>query len=286
MSAIPCCANPELQRKIEEFAEVLRTQAHKLGDHGLSEAEFYGSGLFRGAIERIRGQFSATMSEKHEFARHVLNYMQDRGFIGNWEEAGNANRHDYTVRLPNGRVAGIELKGCLDGNNTNIFERPSSAQEFILWSVCTNPSADPNANLWSGIHTRLSAEMIESGKLVDGLVVWDFACGTAGRSCPKLVPGSGDRLTTVGPYRLPPPCIYLFPTTVPSVRTNSSPPPHGIEEVGLLQAFHRCFGGRDEELNRVTLTVAYQGSETVRTTMIERDGIIRRKSRPTPIRRR
>jgi hypothetical protein len=81
MSVIPCQSNRELRAKIEAFVEVLKTDAHKLGAHGLSEREFYDSGLFRGSIERIRGQFSATMSEKRSFVRHVLNHMQDRGFI-------------------------------------------------------------------------------------------------------------------------------------------------------------------------------------------------------------
>jgi len=55
MSVIPCQSNRELRAKIEAFVEVLKTDAHKLGDHGLSEREFYDSGLFRGSIERIRG---------------------------------------------------------------------------------------------------------------------------------------------------------------------------------------------------------------------------------------
>ena len=32
-------------------------------------------------------------------------------------------------------VSAIELKGCLDGNNTDIFERPTHVQEFVMWSV-------------------------------------------------------------------------------------------------------------------------------------------------------
>src|SRR5262245_11170637 len=120
MSVIPCEANEELQRKIVEFSEVLKTQAHTLGQHGLDEDEFYNSGLFRGVIEKVRGEFSATMRDKREFVSHVLNYMQDRGFIGEWQPSGNENRHDYSITLPNGRIAVIELKGCLDGNNTNI----------------------------------------------------------------------------------------------------------------------------------------------------------------------
>jgi hypothetical protein len=103
MSIIPCEQDEELQRRIREYAEALKTEAHTLGNHGLDENEFYNSGLFRGAIERIRGQFSATMREKREFATSILNYMQDCGCIVDWISAGDSNRHDYSVHMPNGR---------------------------------------------------------------------------------------------------------------------------------------------------------------------------------------
>jgi hypothetical protein len=178
VSVIPCQQNEELQARIREYTEILKTQAHQLGNHGLDELEFYNSGLFRGAIERIRGQFSATMRDKREFVQAILNFMQDGKFIGEWNVSGSENRHDYAVTMPSGRTAVIELKGCLDGNNTNIFERPPHAHEFIIWSVCTNPGADPRLNAWSGIHTRLSAEIISRSQRVDGLVIWDMVCGT------------------------------------------------------------------------------------------------------------
>jgi hypothetical protein len=286
MSSIPCEQNADLDGKIKIFAEVLKTQAHTLGAHGLDEKEFYNSGLFRGAIERIRGQFSATMREKREFVQHVLNHMQDKGFILDWDSAGDANRHDYSVRLKSGKVAVIELKGCLDGNNTNIFVRPSHATEFIIWSICSNPGADPRHNVWSGIHTRLSAEIIERSQQVDGLIVWDWVCSTVGRPCPKILKhGDGTRLTEVGPFRLPPPCIYLFPGTIPTVRNNPHPPSQAIGDVQLLQAFHACFGGHDDELNYVEFEVSHVGAETVRQTTIIRHGTIQRQSGMTPIQR-
>ena len=61
MSVIPCQLNEDLDQKIKDFAETLKTESHTLGDHGLDEKEFYNSGLFRGAIEISRGQFSDTM---------------------------------------------------------------------------------------------------------------------------------------------------------------------------------------------------------------------------------
>lgn len=284
MSVIPCQQNKDLQKLIREYVEVLKTEAHKLGTHGLSEEEFYNSGLFRGAIERTRGQFSATMRDKREFSRHVLNYMQDQGFIQDWESAGEANRHDYVVRLKTGRVGAIELKGCLDGNNTNIFERPANAQEFVIWSLCTNPGADPRLNAWSGIHTRLSAEIIARQQRVDGVIIWDMACGTVGRPCPKLE-GAADRATAVAHYMLPPPCIYVMPATIASPRNNPNPAAQALDDVHLLKAFHECFRGKEEEVNYVDFEVEHRGAETMRKTRIRRGGAIVRESELTAIRR-
>src|SRR5258708_40228006 len=125
MSVIPCLQNEELQKLILDYAEVLKTDAHKLGAHGLSEQEFYNSGVFRGAIERIRGQFSATMRDKREFCRNVLNYMQDQGFIQDWDSVGAVDRHDYVVRLKKGGGSFIALWRWVYGNHTNMFEWPS-----------------------------------------------------------------------------------------------------------------------------------------------------------------
>lgn len=285
MSVIPCQQNEELQAKIREFSEVLKTQAHQLGEHGLEEQEFYNSGLFRGAIERIRGQFSATMRDKREFVQHVLNHMQDRGLIREWNSSGAENRHDYSVTMPSGRMAVVELKGCLDGNNTNIFERPPHAQEFIIWSVCTNPGADPRHNAWSGIHTRLSAEIISRSQRVDGVIIWDMVCGTVGRPCPKLTGEDDPRITELGHYRLPPPCIYVLPATIPSPRNNPNPAPQRLQEVEILDAFARCFNAREDEISYVRFSVAHVGADTVRTTTITRDEEVQRESNPTAIRR-
>lgn len=284
MSIILCEQNKELKKQIEDFAETLKTESHKLGTHGLDEKEFYNSGLFRGAIERVRGQFSATMREKREFVRHVLNHMQDKGFIDDWESAGEANRHDYSVQLNTGKTAIIELKGCLDGNNTNIFERPPHAQEFIIWSVCTNPGADPRHNAWSGIHTRLSAEIIFREQRVDGVIIWDMVCGTIGRPCPKVAEAP-ERLTQAGPFSLPPPCIYVLPATIPSPRNNPNPQAQKLEEVEILKAFNDCFKGSPEEISYVDFTVAHKEADIVRTTRVQRNGDVQRQSDATAIRR-
>lgn len=285
MTVLPCRQSAELQKKIEDFVEVLKTDAHKLGDHGLSEQEFYDSGLFRGAIERLRGQFAAYMGDKREFVRHVLNFMQDRGFIADYSEVGNQNRHDYTIDLASGKKCVIELKGGGDGNNTTIFERPAYAEEFIVWSIARNTAGDPRRNAWSAIHTRLSAEIVDRQIQIDGMVIWDWACGTIARPCPKIE-AAPERLSAVGPYRLTPPCLYLFPRTVPSVRTNPNPDPHRLEDIEFLKALHICFCGREDEIASVRIEVAHRGADIMRTTSIFRNGQLAQMSKATPIRRR
>ena len=281
---IPCQQNPQLRDDIERYADVLKTQAHLLGDHGLEEREFYERGIFRGAIERIRGQFSADMREKREFVRLVLSHMQDRDFIGEWESSEAANRYDYTVTLNSGRTAVIELKGCLDGNNTTIFERPANAQEFVVWSVCTNPGGDPRLNVRSGVHTRLSTDIISRGQHVDGLIVWDWVCASYGRPCPKIG-GNLGRLTEIGQYRLPPPCIYVLPDTVPEPRNNPRATAQRLDDVELLTAFHTCFRGEDAEVNYVDYRVDSPGATTRRATTVARGGEEVLATPMTPIRR-
>lgn len=282
--SIPCQNNQRLLSKVEEVAEALKVEAHTVGKHGLTESEFYDGGVFRGAVERLRGQFSATMGEKRLFVSNVLNHLEDLKLIIAWESAGEKNRHDYMVRLNNEKLAAIELKGCLDGNNTTIFERPDSAHEFILWSVCTNPAADPRHNVWSGVHTRLSAEIVDKKKQVDGLIVWDWLCGSPARPCPKIE--AGHLANEIAQYVLPPPCLYLFPTTVPNPRTNPNPRTHDLEELEILRVFHEAFGKEaDSYLHHVYISAKNAGNEIVRQTTIERDGVAVRQSTDTPIRR-
>jgi hypothetical protein len=284
MSVIPCKQDRDLNILVDQYAEALKTQAHVLGNHGLSEEQFYGAGVFRGAIERIRGQFSAETSGKREFVRDILNHMQDREFIAEWEPAAGDNRHEYLVKLPTGKVGVIELKGCLDGNNTTIFERPSHAEEFVIWSLCQNAAADPRLNVWSGLHTRLSSEMMTRQQRIDGVIVWDMVCGTVGRPCPKLI-GNPNRVSSVAQYSVPPTCIYVLPKALPNHITNPTSTAQTLQEVELLMAFHLCFGGNDAEINYVDFDLAEHNGTLRRRTRVRRDGATVKESKLTAIRR-
>jgi len=275
MSIIPCQLSAETSKRIQDYADALLAGGHALGEHGLSREEFERAGLFRAAIERLRGQQAASMADKREFIASKLNVMRECGVIKTWAFSGAADRHDYEVGMPNGRVCVIEAKGCLDGNNTNIFERPPHADEFLIWSLCQNPGADPRHNVWSGIHTRLSAETIHRRVQVDGLIVWDMLCGSVGRPCPKLEDGIGE----------PPPCIYIFPRSVSDPRNNPSPPPREADELSFVAAMMKTFGCDSSSLNQVRIESKYEDNALIRRTTVCREGEEQKQSRWTELRR-
>lgn len=215
----------------------------------------------------------------------MLNYIQDLALIADYEEAAGSARHDFLVSLPDGTKAAISAKGCLDGNNTNVFERPAGADEFVIWSICMSPGADPRRNAWSGLHTRLSAEIIIRQQQVDGVVIWDWRCGTVSRPCPKLpIDNPRSRTTEVGPWFLTPPCIYLMPRSLPTVH-QSGEPSWEIAEKPLLAALHTAFGGLDAELNRVEIDVRQTANDLQRRTTVRRGGMMVHQSEFTSIRR-
>ena len=105
-------------------------------------------------------------------------------------------------------------------------------------------------------------------------------------ACPKILADGDDRrITEVGPFRLPPACIYVFPATIPSVRNNANPKAQSLLQVEILQAFHTCFQGRDEEVNYIDFEVAHRGTDVVRKTTVTRNGTLQRQSELTAIRR-
>ena len=287
MSPIIPCDNRddgEFAQVVADFAEALRTQAHRIGDHGLGEDEFYASGILRHAIEEIRGGYAAALRQKRGFMEAVLNHMQDRGFIADWDRLQD-RPYGSRVTLPTGSIAVIEGKGCLDGNNTILFERPDYADEFVIWSICANRGSDLGKGVRSGIHTRLGVDLIVRRQAVDGVVVWDWACGTANRPCPKVA-GGQRRRTTIGPYALPPPCIYVFPEQPPHVQRNPHAASRELDSVELLTALHECFMGTPEEVNLVEFLVEPRGGSIARRTSITRNGREAYRSQFSRVRRR
>jgi hypothetical protein len=282
---IPCELLPETSARLDAYVEALRQAAPDIGAHGLDREEFWNSGIFRSAIERLRGTQAASMIEKRAFMTEVLNHLQNASLIRRWSYEGAGERHDYQITMPTDRISIVETKGCLDGNNTNIFERPPQADEFIIWSLCQNPGSDPRHNAWSGIHTRLGAEIIHRKQRVDGLVIWDMVCGTAGRPCPKLA-ANPDRATQVGATRaVPPPCIYLFPRSIPDARNNPTPACWPLTEIQLLHALWTAFNGDATDVVEVRIEARIEGVDVQRRTRFYCEGAEITTSKWTTIKR-
>ncbi len=281
---IPCRLRLDVVQRVKEYSDALKAAAPGIGTHGMPEDEFWESGLFYSAVERLRGSRAASTSTKKGFVQEVLTLLKDHGRIAGWKSAETTDRHDFEVQVDADWVCIIEAKGCLDGNNTNIFERPPNANEFIIWSLCQNAAADPRKNVWSGVHTRLSAEIIHRKQVVDGLVVWDSVCGTLGRPCPKLQ-GKEDSGLILGRRRVPPPCIYLFPRTVPDPRNNPAPPARKLEDVKFLRALHEVFRGGGDDVTQVVLEAKMEAASICRKTTLVRDDKVVFASEFSPIKR-
>lgn len=270
-NVIPCDLLPETRAAIGQYAIELRKAAPSLGTHGLDEEAFWDTGLFHGAIEKLRGIQAASTERKRRFIEDILGFLKDRRLIADWTFSGGAERHDYCVVMPKGRVVIIEAKGCLDGNNTNIYVRPPNADEFIIWSLCQNPGANPKHNAWSGIHTRLGAGIIHRPDRVDGLIIWDMICGTTGRRCPKLV-AHPERETVLARRNVPPPCLYLFPRSRPEPRNNPSPAPWRLEEVTFLHALYKAFHCDHGDVTQVRIEARREAANLQRKTTLLRGG--------------
>lgn len=281
---IPCQQREDWTEQVQAYAEALRQAAPTIGTHGLTTAEFIESGLFSSAIERLRGQRAASTSAKYAFIESVLAFLKLGSLIQDYSYAGGGERHDYEVEFSDGRICCIEAKGCLDGNNTNIFQRPAHADEFIIWSLCQNPGSNPRHNAWSGIHTRLSAEIISRRERVDGLVIWDPLCGTPARPCPKAAE-TPPRVTGLNGKNVPPPCIYTFPRTIPDPRNNPAPRPWEVTDIRLLDVLAAAFHTAVPEVVHVGIEARMDGANTQRRTLYTAGGTLLHESGWTTIRR-
>ncbi len=279
---VPCILSDETVDMVEKYAEALRTAAPTIGDHGLTPAEFQRSGLFRSAIERLRGQQAAATKEKYAFVERALDQLQAAGLIADHKFTGAGDRHDFHVYMPGKRVCVFEAKGCLDGNNTTIFQRPPNAEEFLIWSLCQNQGSDLRAGVWSGTHTRIGAKIIAENVHVEALIVWDALCGSPGRPCPKLAEGRGLKVDGV---MIPPPCIYLFPRTIPDPRNNPKPPMPRLSEVALAAALLQHFGGDERDVTEVQIEARMKGASVERKTSLIRSGRVVRQSGWTELKR-
>lgn len=230
-----------------------KTNPELLAAGGIQEDDW--PELLRAAIESMRGASSAISIDKRRFIHTILRYCQQQGFIESWSFVGSGGRQDYKIVLNDGTLVAVEAKGCPDGNNTTIWDRPSWANEFVVWCLCPKSLAhDPGQGVWSGAN-RLMTKIAAERKVVDAFLFWDGRCGTPLRQCIKQYGVRGelrsqatDLVGQAGKEDwLPPPCIYLFPRSWPSVPHNTEPPIHTVETCKFAAALLSAFNVPKEE---------------------------------------
>jgi hypothetical protein len=234
--------------------------------------------LLRAAVESMRGTSSATGTDKRRFIDAVLRYCAQRGLIDSWGFIGSSGRQDYRVTLPDGTDVAIEAKGCPDGNNTNIWDRPSWADEFIVWSLCPESLAhNPGHGVWSGVAIRLLPKVAAERKVVDAFVYWDARCGTKLRRCSKDFGVYGDlrkQATDIDSQAgksqwVPPPCIYLFPKNAPTVPHNLKPAVHTIQSSRFARMLLEAFNVPQDAMKDYVHTAEVEAKGTAQGTEIQ-----------------
>jgi hypothetical protein len=263
-------ATKDILNRLPETSPELLAQAHIRPDEWAP--------LLRAAIESMRGTTSATGTDKRRFIGAVLQYCQQRRVINSWSFIGSGGRQDYRITLPDQTQVAVEAKGCPDGNNTNIWDRPSWADEFIVWSLCPESLAhDPGKGVWSGVATRLLPKVAAEHKVVDAFIFWDGRCGTALRRCPKDFGAHGSLRSLATDLEsqagkddwVPPPCVYLFPKSWPTIPHNLQPSVHTVSSCKFVQALFTAFNVPQGEVDNYTHSAYVKAKGTSRGTEIQ-----------------
>jgi hypothetical protein len=194
---LPC--RSDFQGSVEVAKQIL-TELPETSPELLAQANIHPSDwalLLRATVEKMRGENAATIKNKQRFIDAVLGYCKQRGVIKSCEfigsGAGRRRRQDYEIVLPDNTRVCVEAKGCGDGNNMNIWDRPSWADEFVVWSLCPESLAkDPGMGVWSAVSNRLMQKITVEQQRVEAFVFWDDRCGTPLRKCPKKFGVHGD----------------------------------------------------------------------------------------------
>lgn len=267
--ALPCEHRPEVVGQVSPTIELLKNMdAHHpavLREHAINPDDYHGGLVFRSAVESIRGSYIASgVSDRQAMVADVLESMKKRGSIVEFQAMGTKERFDFTVVLTQDpdRFAAVEVKGG-EGNSINISVRPRWAREFVIWSHLDGAVVNEPAHAAHAIVcTRLSAEMVLRGKHVDALIIKDRLCGTRARPCPKY-PGHE---ATVGLYGAP--CLFLFPSEVPTWDGDRAPAVHNMENLELpflvLEAFGVAEREFEEHLYEVQITLFQAKSGSIR----------------------
>jgi hypothetical protein len=176
-----------------------------LAGYGLTAEEF--NSAFPSAIEAVRGQMSASTSQRRDFLRKVIEHVVDTGVatVTAWPTYGQ----DTIYRLEVDGLGSVAIiqKGCPDGAHSSVsWEEPSWADETYLWWLCSSTSAHPGEHIAKGIN-RVKRRLLSdrTGQLT-GVIFHNELCGSPQRPCPKIASA-----VLIDGVQVPPPCVYVMP---------------------------------------------------------------------------
>lgn len=236
--ALPCTHARRITEQVQPTVDLLThlDELHPdvLIQHKINPPDYKGSLVFRSAVEKIRGSYIASSTTSREgFVGDILNQLQKRGLIEDYQHVGGGRRHDFTVEIedPSNYFVALEIKGG-EGNSINISDRPLFADEFCIWSHLDGAIVNQPAKGATAIVGRITNALVRYEKQVDAICFRDALCGTTARPCPKYLE------TPVGIS--PAPDIFLMPRRIPTVE-DPGPPIHTLDTLRFPMLLLRAF---------------------------------------------
>jgi hypothetical protein len=246
---LPCRHRAHVVSQVQPTIDLLTNmdQWHPdvLLQHDIQPDDYKNGLVFRSAVESIRGTFIASSKSGREaLVGDVLDAMKRAGSISSYDDTTSTDRYDYEVIIqPQPKyLAAIEVKGG-EGNSINISNRPSWADEFVVWCHLDGAVVNQPAYGAHSIINRLTNELVRRDKVVDALLFKDLLCGTHARPCPKY-PGREESVGLRGA-----PDIFLLPRRLPT-RDDPYPPAHDLSKLRLPSLILDIFGVPPDEYHR------------------------------------
>ncbi|MHB8644808.1 MAG: hypothetical protein ACYDAR_03340 [Thermomicrobiales bacterium] len=244
---LPCSNLPHYVAQIQPTIEMLTTmdQQHPdiLIEHGIVPQDYHQNLVFRSAVESIRGTYAANVGVSREsVVKATLESMKRSGIIADYGKGDRRYDVEVLVSEEPRLMAALEVKGG-EGNSIQVSERSLWAQEFILWchldgSIGNSPGAGARS-----IMSRIAADIVRRGKLVDAALTRDRLCGTSTRPCPKYIGMIPPTLLGVAPD------VFLFPRRRPTL-DDPEPPVHDETTLSLPFRILDAYGVSKEDRKR------------------------------------
>jgi len=215
-----CNHSKEALKEAEALKDLLKNLAELhpdvLREHGIRPKDYHSAGVFRHALESIRGTFIAqAQAPRERFVAETLARMKAKNLICDFNFIGDAGRVDFKVEVSKGYDVALEVKGG-EGNSWNISERPTWAKEYIAWGHLDGSLNAPRDGVHAILVTRVTRDFINYGKKFDAIVFKDQLCGTVGRPCPKYA-NPLQASSQIAPD------IFLLPNAIPSPGATCGP---------------------------------------------------------------